>query len=298
MTTRDHVRRYEQLVGGSEQVESTLKRVLPELLNAEVGWEARASGGFAAWRPVLPGRVLPASPPLPHHPTPPLPLPRSAADHAAHDHRRATGHRLAARHLPVGTFRGLAWARVSASQQPACACLPCRPSGPSLPRPVTWQVHTHPRGARRLCRAAPAQRRGARPLAARPPAAGRAARAGGARHGGCMALARRCAAGLHGLQPTGTPTCRGAAHTMSCLQLCQACTLGRLLLPGSHLSFDLPNTRPRQVRLHDDGVGLEPSTPGIIMAQKARRPGARAGSLREAEHVAPSGQGRPRPAQC
>ena len=31
-----NLRRYEQLMGGSELVESTLKEVLPELLNAEV----------------------------------------------------------------------------------------------------------------------------------------------------------------------------------------------------------------------------------------------------------------------
>ena len=40
--TLQHVRRYEQLTSGSELVESMIKDVLPELLNAEV-W------GGAAW---------------------------------------------------------------------------------------------------------------------------------------------------------------------------------------------------------------------------------------------------------
>ncbi len=110
------MRRYEQLTSGSELVESMIKDVLPELLNAEVRGSTatrhllaafrlrRRHSGAALTRAVVGGLALPS-------PAPQLSVHKIShrnADHAAHSHGRGAGGGLAALHLLLRASQGRA----------------------------------------------------------------------------------------------------------------------------------------------------------------------------------------------
>lgn len=97
-----HTRRYETLLSGSEQVESTLKGVLPEFLNTEARAAAAAAAvGLHAWVQLSISAWAAAWAEECCQDAYLLPPACRCADHPAHHHRRLAGGGLAALHLPL-----------------------------------------------------------------------------------------------------------------------------------------------------------------------------------------------------